>query len=219
VFEVFYTHLVRKALEEKIGSWSDFYLGRGIHPLKSTGTFFAEASSWLLTKMKGKKKWFAGKSWKEAMEEALASAVGELRRQLGDDVSRWQWGRLHRQTFHHPLGQVRALSRLFNRGPVAVGGDSNTVWQASYVPYRGYDLTGSTACYRQIIDLGDLDRSVAVIPSGQSGHPGSRHYGDMIGMWQRVEYHPMLWERTSVEEQTRGRLVLEPTGSDGAEGA
>ncbi len=219
VFEVFFTHLVRKALEEKLGSWSDFYMGRGIHPLKPNGTFFGEAASWLLAKMRDKKKWFAGRSWKEAMEEALASAVGELRHLLGDDVSQWQWGRLHRQTFRHPLGQARALSRLFNRGPVAVGGDSNTVWQAAYAPYHGYELRSWTASYRQIIDLGDLDRSVAVIASGQSGHPGSRHYGDMIGMWQRVENHPMLWERASVEKHMRGRLVLAPSGSDGVEEA
>ncbi len=133
-------------------------------------------------------------------------------------MSQWQWGRLHRQTFRHPLGQARALSRLFNRGPVPVGGDSNTVWQATYAPAQGYDLVGGTPCYRQIIDLGDFDNSISVIPSGQSGHPGSRHYGDMIGMWQRVEYHPMLWERDAVEQHVRGRLVLEPASSDGAGG-
>lgn len=219
VFEVFYTHLVRKTLEEKIGSWSDFYMGRSIHPLRPGGDFFISCYSWLMSKMKDRKKWFAGKSWTEAMEEALASATAELRELMGDDVSQWQWGRLHRQTFRHVMGQTRALSRLFNRGPVPVGGDSNTVWQASYAPYHGYDLRGSTASYRQIIDLGDFDNSLAVIPSGQSGHPGSRHYGDMIRMWQQVEYHPMLWERPSVEREVRGRLVLQPRGSDGREGA
>jgi penicillin amidase len=219
VFEVFFTHLVRKTLEEKLGSWSDFYLGRGMHPLRPNGSFFMVSASWLLAKMRQKKKWFAGKTWKEAMREALASAVGELRQLLGDDVSQWQWGRLHRQAFRHPMGQARALSRLFNRGPVAVGGDCNTVWQASYVPYYGYELKASTACYRQIIDMGNFDNSLAVIPSGQSGHPGSRHYGDLIRLWQRVEHHPMPWERASVEQQARGRLVLAPAGSDGAEGA
>jgi penicillin amidase len=216
---VFYTHLLRKALEEKLGSWSDFYMGRGMHPLRPNGSFFTVSASWLLAKMRGRRKWFGGKSWEEAMQEALASAVGELRRLLGEDVSQWQWGRLHRQAFRHPLGQVRALSRLFNRGPVAVGGDCNTVWQAAYTPYYGYDLRSSTACYRQIIDMGSFDNSLAVIPSGQSGHPGSRHYGDMIGLWARVEYHPMLWERASVEQQARGRLVLAPAGHDGAEHA
>jgi penicillin amidase len=215
VFEVFYSQLVRKALEEKIGSWSDFYMGRGIHPLRPMGGSFGESASWLLAKMRNKK-WFAGRSWKEAMEEALAAAVAELRGLLGDDVSQWQWGRIHRQTFQHVMGRSPALARLFNRGPVPVGGDANTVWQAAYAPYHGYDLRSWTASYRQIIDLGNFDNSLAVIPSGQSGHPGSRHYADMIALWQRVEYHPMLWERSAVEEQARGRLLLTPAGSDGA---
>jgi penicillin amidase len=219
VFEVFYTHLLRKVLEEKLGSWSDFYMGRGIHPLRPHGMFFLVSASWLLSRMKERKKWFAGRGWNEAMQEALTSAVRELRQLLGDDVSQWQWGRLHRQAFRHPLGQARALSRLFNRGPVPVGGDPNTVWQASYMPYYGYEVTDGTACYRQIIDMGNFDNSLAVIPSGQSGHPGSRHYSDMIGLWARVEYHAMLWERASVERQARGRLVLAPAGHDGAEGA
>ena len=210
---------MRKALEEKIGSWSDFYLGRGIRPLRANGSFFGESASWLLGKMRDKKKWFAEKSWKEAMEEALASAVAELRQLLGDDISQWQWGRLHRQTFNHTLARSRALSRLFSRGPVAVGGDANTVWQASYAPYHGYELRAWTASYRQIIDVGNFDNSLSVIPSGQSGHPGSRHYGDMIPLWARVEHHPMLWERASVERETRGRLVLGPPASDGASGA
>jgi len=34
-----------------------------------------------------------------------------------------------------------------------------------------------------------------------------------------VEHHPMLWERSSVEREARGRLVLAPAASDGASGA
>jgi penicillin amidase len=218
VFEVTYAHLVRKALQEKLGSWSDFYMGRGIHALRANGGFYPQAASWLIEKMRDRKKWFAGKTWEEAMREALDSAVSELRGRLGDDVSQWQWGRLHKQAFRHALGDARALSRLVNRGPVPVGGDSNTVWQATYLPYHGHELRAWTACYRQIIDVGDFDNSVSVIPGGESGHPGSRHYADMIGMWARVEYHPMLWQRESVEEHASGRLALEPAsaGGDGA---
>jgi penicillin amidase len=210
VFEVFFTHLVRRALEEKLGSWSDFYTGRGLHPVRPNGMFFVDSPGWLKEKMRERPDWFAGKSWRVVMEESLASAVAELRKLLGDDVSRWQWGRLHTQRFRHPLGQVRGLDRVFNRGPVPIGGDPNTVWQASYAPYRGYEVIGSTACWRQIVDLGDFNRSLAVLPSGQSGHPGSRHYGDMIEMWRRVEYHPMPWDREEVEKHARGRLELAP---------
>ncbi len=210
VYEAFFTHLVRRALEEKLGSWSDFFTGRGVHPLKPNGMFFHASSSWLREKMRERPDWFVGKSWQEAMEEALTSAVAELRKLLGDDVSRWQWGRLHKQRFRHPLGQMRGLDRVFNRGPVPIGGDANTVCAGAYSPYQGYDSIAFTASWRQIIDLADFNHSQAALPSGQSGHPGSRHYSDMIGLWQRVEYHPMPWDREEVEKQARGRLELAP---------
>jgi penicillin amidase len=210
VYEMFYVHLVRRTLEEKLGSWSDFFMGKGIHPLRRNGSFFNVAHSWLMDKMRERPAWFEGKTWHEVMEECLASSVAELRKLLGDEVSRWGWGRLHKQAFKHPLGEVRGLDRVFNRGPVPVGGDANTVWQAAYAPYHGHEVNSFTASWRQIIDLEDFNRSQAILPSGQSGHPGSRHYGDMIGMWSRVEYHPMLWDREEVEEQARGRLELSP---------
>jgi penicillin amidase len=103
---------------------------------------------------------------------------------------------------------VKGLDRVFNRGPVPVGGDGNTVLQAAYAPYHGYDLNSFTASWRQIIDLDDFNRSLATLPSGQSGHPGSRHYHDMIEIWRRGEYHPMPWDREEVERHARGRLEL-----------
>lgn len=144
------------------------------------------------------------------MEECLASTTDELRRLLGDEVSRWRWGRLHKQTFRHPLGDLPGLGLLFNRGPVPMGGDGNTLWQAAYSPYHGYDVNSFNASWRQIIDLGDFNRSLGMLPSGQSGHPGSRHYHDMIAAWSRLQYHPMPWDRSEVEKHTRGRLQIEP---------
>jgi penicillin amidase len=160
--------------------------------------------------MKGQPDWFQGRTWMEVMEEALVAAVGELREKLGDEVSAWQWGRLHKQHFKHPLGEVKGLDRIFNRGPVPVGGDANTVWQAAYAPYHGYDLNSFTASWRQIIDLADFNRSQAILPSGESGHPGSRHYSDMTALWKKVEYHPMPWDRAEVEAQAEGRTELAP---------
>lgn len=208
VYEVFFTHLVRRTLEEKLGSWSDFFMGKGVHPVRRNGMFFNVAHSWLMSKMRDRPAWFEGKTWSEVMEESLASAVGELRKLLGDEVSLWRWGRLHQQAFRHPLGEVRGLDRIFNRGPVPVGGDGNTVWQAAYAPYHGYDLNSFTASWRQIIDMEDFNRSQATLPSGQSGHPGSRHYHDMIEPWRRGAYHPMLWGREEVDKHVRGRLEL-----------
>ncbi len=210
VFELFFTHLVRRTLEEKLGSWADLYMGKGIHPVRPHGMFFHVAASWLMEKRRTRPDWFAGKTWQEVMEESLASAVAELRATLGDEVSRWQWGRLHRQRFRHPLSAVRPLDRVFNRPSVPMGGDANTVWQAAFAPYHGYDVNSFTASWRQIIDLADFNRSLGVLPSGQSGHPGDRHYGDMIDMWRRVDYHPMPWDREEVQKHAATRLELVP---------
>jgi penicillin G amidase len=208
VYEVFFTHLVRRALEEKLGSWSDFFMGKGIHMLRPHTLFFLASHSWLMEKMRERPDWFNGKTWSLAMEEALASAIGELRARLGDEVSRWQWGKLHTQQFSHILGSQRGLDRIFNRGPVPSGGDMNTVWQASYAPYHGYDVNSFNVSWRQIIDLADFNNSLAVLPSGQSGHPGSRHYADMTALWRNGDYHPMHWDREQVEAHARGRLEL-----------
>jgi penicillin amidase len=61
---------------------------------------------------------------------------------------------------------------------------------------------------RFIFDLGDLSRSAAVFPPGQSGQLGSPHYDDLIEPWRKGEYHPMLWRREQVEEGEENRLVL-----------
>jgi penicillin amidase len=219
IFEVFFTNLMRLVLEEKIGSWSDFFLGKGVHPVRRSGLFFNVAHSWLVQKMRERPQWFEGKSWQEAMEEALANTVAELRRLLGDEVSRWQWGRLHKQKFAHPLGQIRGLDRLFNRGPVPIGGDANTIWQASYAPYFGYDVNSFTASWRQIIDLADFNRSLGVLPNGESGHPGSPHYQDMIPLWARGEYHPMLWDRDQVRKELAARLLIRPPSERRGDGS
>lgn len=210
VYNVFYTHLVRKTLEEKLGAWADHLMGKGIHPLRDHSGFFGAAHSWLMEKMREEPDWFAGRTWHEVMGEALASAIEELRALLGDEVSRWQWGRLHRQAFKHPLGEVKGLDFVLNRPSVPVGGDSNTVWQAAYSPYHGYDLNSFTASWRQIIDLADFNNSRGVLPSGESGHSGSRHYHSMNAMWRTGRYHPMPWDRDEVEKVASGTLTLSP---------
>ena len=45
--------------------------------------------------------------------------------------------------------------------------------------------------YRGVYDFADPDSSVFIIATGQSGHPLSRHYDDLGGLWRRGEYIPM----------------------------
>ena len=147
----------------------------------------------------------------EVLLKSLEDAVEELTETLGGNMSRWRWGDLHTATFENQsLGQsgIGLVEALFNRGPVAVDGSIATVNNTSYSLSHPYGVT-VVPSYRQIVDLADLTRSVSMHTTGQSGHPYHSHYGDMIDPWRNIEYHPILWQRTNVEADAEGVLVLE----------
>ena len=100
-----------------------------------------------------------------------------------------------------------ALRALLDRGPVPRGGDSMTVNNTA--PGSNLRQT-SGASYRQILDLSDWDRSVAINVPGQSGEPGSPHYDDLLPLWAEGKYHPLAFSRPYVEKVTRHRLILRP---------
>ena len=62
-------------------------------------------------------------------------------------------------------------------------------------------------------DVGDWDNSVCINAPGQSGDPGSPHYGDLALLWARGEYAPLLYSRARVEEATVARVRLVPPAS------
>ena len=211
IVEAFFLQMLRNTVAAKLGPLTDYFVGKEVHPAVPDSFYLYRSASWLLALMKeAPADWFAGRSWREVMEQSLEEAVAALRRSLGEDMSRWTWGRVHYAPFEHVLGRVRALRRVFNRGPVPVGGDTNTVAQASYVGSRPYAVSSFAVSYRQIIDLSDFNRSVAILPGGQSGHPASPHYGDMIDAWRRLEYHPLPFDRGEIERQAVGKLMLMP---------
>ena len=80
--------------------------------------------------------------------------------------------------------------------------------QTAIAPGGGYDNTAVTAAYRQVIDLNNISKGTAMYTPGQSGHLGSRQYGNFIEPWLKGEYFQMVWteaERTAV---VRHKLVL-----------
>jgi penicillin amidase len=61
-----------------------------------------------------------------------------------------------------------------------------------------------------IVDLSDLTQSVSINTTGQSGHPFSANYANMIDLWRNIEYHSMMWSRGQVKAATVAKLTLKP---------
>lgn len=155
----------------------------------------------------------------EVLYAALEQATRRLRADLGDNVRRWEWGRVHQVRYVHPLGSVRLFRSLFNRGPFPVGGDLTTPNQTFSALRLPLPLVQVSAAYRQIIDVGEWDASRSITTTGQSGHPMSQQYADQMGMWLEGDYHPMTWTSAAQEAaaQYRSRLVPSRQAND-AEG-
>ncbi len=64
--------------------------------------------------------------------------------------------------------------------------------------------------YRQIVSLADMNASLSGHAPGQSGHVASKHYDDFIKPWLKVQHHPMLFERNTIEANAEGTLHLLP---------
>ena len=141
----------------------------------------------------------------EARDALLLAALDDAGRRVlkdyGADSTRWRWGTLHQASFPHPV------SKAFDLSPVSRAGDANTVVASG----GAGDRQTAGASYREIIDLADWDRSVATNTPGQSGQPGSPHYGDLLALWGADRYFPLLYSRKAVEAATRHVLVLKPS--------
>ncbi len=140
------------------------------------------------------------------LTEALQAARQVLGALLGPDPSRWSWGRLHPIRFRHPLDQLPGAAAL-DLGPLPRPGDEYTVNAAGF---EGSWEQVAGASYREILDTGDWDRSVAINTPGQSGQPGSRHYADLLPLWDEGRYFPLAYSRGAVEAVTVDRLTLRP---------
>ena len=146
----------------------------------------------------------------EILHEAFIAGVDEARDHLGDDPTKWEWGDLHQATFRNEtLGESGngLIEGRFNRGPYPVGGSSDLVDAVGYYTDEGYDVTWLPSM-RMIVDLGNLENSLAIHTTGQSGHVYSAHYQDMIEDWASGQSWPMRWDRVSVERHAEATLRL-----------
>lgn len=152
----------------------------------------------------------------ERARAALARALDDLSAAHGPDPNEWRWGAVHVASFRH---------RVFKRIPylgeladilVATDGDDFTVNRGTThihdprAPFAQIHGPGLRAIY----DLENLDQSLFMQATGQSGNPLSDHYRDLIRRWRDLEYVRIAKAPAGAEtaggDGTRHRLILAP---------
>jgi penicillin G amidase len=151
----------------------------------------------------------------DILARALRDANAELTELLGDNPTRWAWGRLHVARFRNQsFGEsgIGPIEWLFNRtAPRRVGGSPGTVNAVGWSAHEGYEVDWIPS-FRMVIDLDDLSRSTFVHSTGQSGHAFHHHYDDMIEPWTDGLAAPMIYRHGAIESAARNTLRMMPAG-------
>lgn len=214
--------LLQELYAAQVGDLAAGYLGKGPHPvIASANTFAFRHSRRLIERLEqaAAQERSAGDAappvidteLRQALQRSFSTAVTELRQRAGEESHRWQLAAIHRVTFSHPFGTQRIIGRLFNRGPLPVPGDNDTVFASPPEPAALYDRAAAIPSYRLIVDFAPGGETTAALAGGQSGHPLSRDYANQLGAWRRVDPgHPLLLERAAIEREARATLRLLP---------
>ena len=140
---------------------------------------------------------------------AFDQAAVDLSMRFGAEGG-WRWGAAHvAGSDHRPFGFFPVISRLFNVAPQTPG-DGFTVNVGHFTirdearPFANRHA----ASLRAIYDLADLERSLFMQSTGQSGNVLSPWYGNLADRWARVEYITIATRRDSI--RAAHRLALAP---------
>lgn len=143
--------------------------------------------------------------------KSFADAWTSLVKDFGPDPSNWTWDKVHTIEHGHPIGQVASLRKYFNVGPYPIHGTREVINNMSF-PYdsTGFYKVSSGPSTRRIIDFSDVENSISILPTGQSGNPFSKYYKDQAEMYVRGEFRKMMMNKEEIIENTSSRLDFVP---------
>ena len=154
----------------------------------------------------------AKESCADLLPRALDLALADLTRRYGDDRRQWRWGGAHfALSEHRPFGRQRQLAKFFDVR-VPSPGDTYTVnvGRNTLANEAAPFASRHAASLRAVYDLADLDKSMYIHSTGQSGNVLSPLYSNFAERWSRAEYIPMSMKRSDAAADSLGTLKLQP---------
>ena len=204
---------IRKLLEASIDDKKliDELLGRGFHSIFGPVNAYLGHNTPILLRILDNPDsfWLKKAGGKEKLiKDGFKNAIDWLKLNYGTNNKKWNWGNLHAIVFPHALSVQPPLNKVFDIGPIPIGGDTDTPFQTYIMAAEGYGGELSAPSYRQIIDFSDFDASTVIMPLGNSANISSPYYKNQLKDWLAGKSYPMCWTRKKVEEHKKHSLVL-----------
>ena len=139
--------------------------------------------------------------------KSFKDCISTLSQQFGEDQSKWTWASIHKITIEHPLGSVKILDRIFgfNSHTYGIGGSYHTVSPYSYG--AGFKVNHG-ASERHIFNTANWDESYTVIPTGESGIPGSEFYLSQTKAYLEGKFYKDAFSEGAVKAAAKYTLFL-----------
>jgi len=151
---------------------------------------------------------------KDIVNASFIEALESLKTNFGEDTSMWTWDKAHTLEHGHPIGKVDALRSFFNVGPFPVHGTREVINNMAF-SYNsdndGYYKVSSGPSTRRIIDFSDIENSISILPTGQSGNPFSPHYEDQAEMFVNGEFRKMMMNKEEIIRTSKSLLTFKST--------
>lgn len=147
----------------------------------------------------------------EIVTKSFKNAILFLQGQLGENVYDWRWERVASVEYEHAIGKAGGLLRkLFNVGPFeTVGGDQVINNQIYKIDSTGYYKITAGPSTRRVIDFSDVENSIAIVPTGQSGNVFSTYYKDQTQRYLDGEFVKMKLNEKEIKK-TENILIFLP---------
>lgn len=147
----------------------------------------------------------------DIFQKAFDESIKTLSKRFNsNDPKTWKWGEIHTITYNHPMGKFFPLDKIFNVGPFSVGGGMTQINNMGHIKKdMSFDVFYGPST-RRLIDLAHPKLSLGGLPSGNSGHPTSKHYDDQAKMFLSNTYRDQIMDTAELKKREHITLTLTP---------
>lgn len=146
----------------------------------------------------------------DIIKASFEKGLTNLDRFVSDnDLKSRGWGKIHVLKLDHPMGSVKIIDMIFklNSPAYPVGGSDHTV---SPYRYGSNFMVVHGASQRHIYNTANWDESWSIIPTGNSGVPGSPFYLSQTKAYVSGQFYRDYFTEDAVKANAAHKMVLVP---------
>ena len=137
----------------------------------------------------------------DIVQRSFINAISFLENQLGDTVSLWSWSKVISVEHGHALAAGgETLRKIFNVGPFSMDGGNEVINNQLFtLNETGIYKVKAGPSTRRVIDFSNIENSVSILPTGQSGNVFSKHYKDQAQKYLNGEFVKTMLNKDEIE--------------------